>query len=111
MTNSNNNSDAENVYYDLIEETGYVKITDGDVILYAHQLEALKENSGYEVFDDSNQCHHRNKNRWDNRDENVDVMSNHHHNLIHNRGEWTEDDGEPIWDIVSTDVTAFSSSD
>lgn len=110
MTETNSTADTENVWIDFLEND-YERITDGTEIVYMHQLEALKDNSGYEVFDDSNQCHHRNKQRWDNREENIDLMSNNHHDLLHNRGEWTEADGEPIWDIASTNVTSYGNSD
>lgn len=114
MTDSTNAAETESttdggVYLDEIKGNGYVRITDtvADELCYEHQLNACLENDPYEVFDPSTQVHHRNKQAVDNRPENIDVVSNYHHRLIHKRGEWSEDGGEPVWDIASSDVTSF----
>ena len=110
MTETNSTANGD-VYLDEIEEIGYVRITDGDELVFEHQLNACVDNDPYEVFDPSTQVHHRNRQKVDNRLENIDVVSEYHHRLIHKRGEWTDDGDEPVWDIASTNVTTYGTSD
>lgn len=52
-----------------------------------HKLNALINNSLKDVYNKDNVVHHENHYRFDNRVENLEVMSRSEHNTLHNAGE------------------------
>jgi len=58
-----------------------------------HQLAAVAHGADpYEVFDDSTHVHHRNCVPWDNRAENLEVVTISQHERTHAKDEWIHDE-------------------
>lgn len=66
------------------DHEGYVRITDGLSIARLHQLLLIADGADpEEVFADSNVIHHKNNVKWDNRVENLEMMTNSEHASRH----------------------------
>ncbi len=63
-----------------------------------HQLVAIAEGADPEkVFSGGDyHCHHRNSVPWDNRHENIELLSREVHQRAHHRDDWTQEDGFPV---------------
>jgi len=61
-----------------------------------HQLLACLSHEPVEVFSPEKEIHHRNTVRWDNREENLEVVSRKEHQRAHREGEWVEENGFPV---------------
>jgi hypothetical protein len=63
-----------------------------------HQLVAIADGADPEkIFSGGKyQCHHRNRIPWDNRPENVQLLTREKHQHVHRLDEWTENDGFPV---------------
>jgi len=61
-----------------------------------HQLLACLSHEPAEVFSSEKEVHHRNTVRWDNREENIELLTRAEHQQAHGLNEWSKDDGFPV---------------
>jgi len=63
---------------------GYVRVSDGRDVARVHQLLAIADGFDPEdVFSDNTVIHHKNEIKWDNRVENIEMMTNSEHTKYH----------------------------
>ena len=86
-------------YYQGVK--GYIQVSDSNNIFREHQLAAIADGADpYKVFGYNGYAvHHKNTVRFDNRPENLTLVSHKEHGRIHSKGEWTEVDGEQRLEI------------
>lgn len=69
-----------------------------------HQLAVISNGADpYDVFADDTHVHHRNGATFDNRPENLEVLTAKEHRRTHTNGEWIEENGIPV--LKSTRLT------
>jgi len=64
-----------------VDEQGYERIWDGNKYIRLHRLLAVSQ-YGFEASKDAD-VHHKNEIPWDNRPENIEVLSHKEHTLTH----------------------------
>lgn len=79
---------------------GYLTVqsrtSDGRKSMYIHRLTAFAHFDGdISEFADK-QVHHRNKCKFDNRPDNLEVLSGRQHQSVHHMNEWVNDSGWPV---------------
>lgn len=97
------NAESKRAFYDEkvpLKETlsGYERWHDqiAKSEVYVHQLTAIAHGAPPEkVFTEGYHIHHRNTIRWDNRPQNLELVTEDTHMATHQNGEWIDRDGYP----------------
>ena len=103
------------IYFDELEN-GYYRITDGETMIYEHDLVALLDHPPEDVFSDGRVVHHRSGAKLDNRRGNLTTLDYSEHSQLHADGVWEPGDGdnEDIPELkypTYGDVTEYEASD